>query len=351
MANTDNGPISYKELLPPIIQENYGKWLYHEYPRPGVLKHVGPAGALYSVRVGTPRLLAVDSIRELCGVADKYCDGYLRFTSRNNIEFLVSDEANVEPLVDECNERGYPVGGTHNSLSNIVHTQGWVHCHTPASDASGVVKAIMDDLYEYFTTDQLPNKLHIAMACCLNMCGAAHCSDIAVVGIHRTVPRINHEQVRKSSEIPSLVACCPTGAIRPDPANKSVKVVDERCMYCGNCYTMSPGMHIMDAENDGLAILIGGKVSNARTDPSFSRMVIPFLPNNPPRWPEMTEAVRGIVEAWVCNAHKGERLGEWVERIGWERFFSITGIPFSDKLIDDYIFSRESFRTSAAFKY
>ncbi|MEG1168454.1 MAG: sulfite reductase, dissimilatory-type beta subunit, partial [Gordonibacter sp.] len=164
MAKTDNGPISYKELLPPIIQENYGKWLYHEYPRPGVLKHVGPAGTLYSVRVGTPRLLAVDSIRELCGVADKYCDGYLRFTSRNNIEFLVSDEANVEPLVDECNERGYPVGGTHNSLSNIVHTQGWVHCHTPASDASGVVKAIMDDLYEYFTTDQLPNTLHIAMA-------------------------------------------------------------------------------------------------------------------------------------------------------------------------------------------
>lgn len=351
MGNTDKGPICYKELLPPIIKENYGKWMYHEYPRPGVLKHVGPAGDLYSVRVGTPRLLSIDSIRELCDIADKYCDGYLRFTSRNNIEYLVTDEANVEPLIAECHELGYPVGGTHNSLSSIVHTQGWVHCHTPASDASGVVKAIMDDLYEYYVSDKLPAKLHIAMACCLNMCGAAHCSDIAVVGVHRTPPRIDHETVRKSSEIPSLVACCPTGAIRPDPANKSVKVVEERCMYCGNCYTMSPGMHILDAENDGLAILIGGKVSNARTAPTFSRMVIPFLPNTAPRWPETTAAVHNIVDAWVENAHKGERLGEWVERIGWERFFSITGIPFSDKLIDDYIFSRETFRTSAAFKY
>ena len=44
-------------------------------------------------------------------------------------------------------------------------------------------------------------------------------------------------------------------------------------------------------------------------------------------------------------------MGEWIERIGWERFFSVTGIPFNDKLIDDYIFSRETFRTSAAFKY
>lgn len=352
MGTTDQGPISYKDQLPPIVQANYGKWLYHEYPRPGVLKHVGPEGDLYSVRVGTPRLLSIDSIRELCSVADKYCDGYLRFTSRNNIEFLLSDETKVEPLIAECHELGYPAGGTHNALSSIVHTQGWVHCHTPASDASGVVKAVMDDLYEYYISDdKLPAKLHIAMACCLNMCGAAHCSDIAIVGVHRTVPRIDHEAVRKSSEIPSLVACCPTGAIRPDPANKSVKVVEERCMYCGNCYTMSPGMHIIDQENDGLAILIGGKVSNARTAPSFSRMVIPFLPNTPPRWPETIAAVRQIVDAWVENAHKGERLGEWVERIGWERFFSITGIPFSDKLIDDYIFSRETFRTTAAFKY
>ena len=40
MATTDQGPISYKEQLPPIIRENYGKWEYHEFPRPGVLKHV-----------------------------------------------------------------------------------------------------------------------------------------------------------------------------------------------------------------------------------------------------------------------------------------------------------------------
>ena len=232
-----------------------------------------------------------------------------------------------------------------------MHTQGWVHCHTPATDASGITKAVMDDLFEYFQRDDLPNKLRIAMACCLNMGGAAHVSDIALVGIHRTVPRMDHEAIRKGTEIPSLVACCPTAAIRPDPKNKSVTIVEERCMYCGNCYTMSPGMHIMDAKNDGVAILIGGKVSNARTAPSFSRMVIPFLPNNPPRWPEVTEAVRHIVDLWIANARRGERLGEWVERIGWERFFSLSGIPFTDKHIDDYIFSRETFRTSAAFKY
>ncbi|NLU47207.1 MAG: dissimilatory-type sulfite reductase subunit beta [Syntrophomonadaceae bacterium] len=352
MAKIDIGPPDYRNFLPPVIKENYGKWKYHELVRPGVLKHVAESGdELYTIRVGSPRLVSVDFIRNICDIADKYCKGYLRFTSRNNIEVLTDDAANVEPIIEACRALGLPVGGTGRSISNIVHTQGWIHCHTPASDASGIVKAVMDDLYEYFERDDLPGKLRIAMACCLNMCGAAHCSDIAIVGVHRTPPVLDHEIIRKGAEIPSLVACCPTGAIRPDPKNKSVAVKEDKCMYCGNCYTMSPGMQILDAKNDGLAIMVGGKVSNARSYPSFSRLVIPFLPNNPPRWPEVTEAVRNIVETWVKHARKGERLGEWIERIGWERFFTLTNIPFSDKCIDDYIFSRETFRTSAAFKY
>ena len=351
MAKLDIGP-DYRENLHPVIKENYGQWKYHEKVKPGVLKHVAQSGAeLYTIRVGSPRLVSVDYIRDICALADQYCDGYLRFTSRHNIEFLTGDASQVEPLIEACQAMGLPVGGTGRSLSNIVHTQGWIHCHTPATDASGIVKAVMDDLYEYFERDDLPAKLRVAMACCLNMCGAVHCSDIAILGVHRTPPVINHEIIQKGTEIPSLVASCPTGAIRPDPKNKSVAVRNEKCMYCGNCFTMSPGMQILDAENDGIAILVGGKVSNARSVPSFSRLVIPFLPNNPPRWPEVTEAVRNIVETWLRHARTGERVGEWIERIGWERFFTLADIPFSDKCIDDYIFSRETFRTSAAFKY
>ena len=116
--------------------------------------------------------------------------GYLRFTSRNNIEFLLTDAANIEPLKAELFALGYPVGGTKNSISNIVHTQGWIHCHSAATDASGIVKAVMDPLYERFTHQNLPGKLRIALACCVNMCGAVHCSDIAILGIHRTPPKV-----------------------------------------------------------------------------------------------------------------------------------------------------------------
>ncbi len=170
---------------------------------------------IYTVRAGSPRLLSVQTIRLFADLADKYCGGYLRFTSRNNVEFLLDNPANIEPLKKELFANGFPVGGTNNAISNIVHTQGWVHCHSSATDASGIVKAVMDALYDRFTHENLPAKLRIALACCLNMCGAVHCSDIAILGIHRKPPKINHETLPKTCEMPTLIASCPTGAIRP----------------------------------------------------------------------------------------------------------------------------------------
>ncbi|HKJ60937.1 MAG TPA: dissimilatory-type sulfite reductase subunit beta, partial [Hyphomicrobiales bacterium] len=168
---TDVGPPSYDKYLPPIIRKNYGQWKYHEKLAPGVLCHVSESGdRLYTVRGGTPRLLGIQSIRKFADLADKYCGGYLRFTSRNNIEFLLEDAANIEPLKQELAALGIPVGGTNNSISNIVHTQGWVHCHSAATDASGIVKCVMDAVHEHFTHEDLPAKLRIALACCLNMC-------------------------------------------------------------------------------------------------------------------------------------------------------------------------------------
>ena len=102
---TDIGPPHYEKFLHPVIKENYGKWEYHEILKPGVMVHVGESGdKLYTVRVASPRLLAIESIRKFCDIADKYCDGYLRFTSRNNVEFLLTDAAKIQPLKKELDE-------------------------------------------------------------------------------------------------------------------------------------------------------------------------------------------------------------------------------------------------------
>jgi sulfite reductase beta subunit len=249
---TDIGPREPSEFYPPIIKNNYGKWLYHEILEPGVLVHVSESGdECYTVRVGGCRLMSVSHLREICEIADKHCDGYLRFTTRNNVEFMVDSKDKVGPLKDDLLSRKqpggcfkFPVGGSGAGVTNIVHTQGWVHCHTPATDASGPVKATMDVLFDEFTSMRLPAKVKVSLACCLNMCGAVHCSDIAILGYHRKPPLLDHEYLDKMCEIPLAIASCPTAAIKPAKVEfkgeklNSVSVKNERCMFCGNCYTM-----------------------------------------------------------------------------------------------------------------
>jgi sulfite reductase beta subunit len=346
---TDIGPPHYEKYLPPVVKENYGKWKYHEIVKPGVMVHVGESGQkLFTVRAASPRLMSIQKIRQFADLADKYCDGYMRFTSRHNAEFLLTDEAKIDPLIAELKKIGHPVGGIGNAISSIVHTQGWIHCHSAATDASGIVKAVMDEVFPYFEERKLPGKLRIALACCLNMCGAVHCSDIAILGVHRKPPRVNHGTLNKICEIPNVVAACPTAAVRPATVegNPSVEVIEEQCMYCANCYTVCPSMPLNDPENDGVSIWVGGKVSNARSEPMFSKLAIPYLPNNPPRWPEVTSAVRNLVELWAKNARPYERMGEWINRITWPRFFRLADIPFQKEHIDDFKHAGLTFKRS-----
>ncbi len=107
-------------------------------------------------------------------------------------------------------------------------------------------------------------------------------------------------------------------------------------MFCGNCYTMCPSMPFADDVGDGIVIMAGGKVSNRISAPKFSKVVVAFLPNEAPRWPQTTGVIKNIVEAYAKDANKYERLGEWAERIGWERFFEKCELEFTHHLIDDF---------------
>lgn len=352
IRKTDIGPPHYGQFLPPVLKKNYGDWKYHERLDAGTMVHVANGGdKVFTVRVGSPRILSTDTIREMLDIADKHCDGFLRFTSRNNVEFMTPDEKKVDGLKKDLKSKGYAIGGIGPRITNMVHTQGWVHCHSACTDASGLVKAIMDDLYPYFAEKELPNKVRLALACCVNMCGAVHCSDIAVVAVHRKVPVIDHDKLKDMCEIPTTIGSCPTRAISPDPAKKSVKINPDKCMYCGNCFTVCPPIDIHNPEQDGVAIVVGGKIGSLRTRPKFSKLAIPFFYNEPPRWPKVVAAVRNILEVYAKNARKHERVGEWIERIGWEKFFKLTGIEFTFQHIDDFTFMRDTMRTSAAFKW
>ena len=119
----ETGVPDAKQYMHPTLLKNHGNWKYHDRPRPGVLHHVSHSGdEVWTVRAGTQRQMDVHTIR-------------------SNIEYMVADQTKVAPLIEALEKSGFPVGGTGNSVSMIAHTQGWLHCDIPGTDASGVVKA------------------------------------------------------------------------------------------------------------------------------------------------------------------------------------------------------------------
>ncbi|MCW2306281.1 dissimilatory-type sulfite reductase subunit beta [Rhodobium gokarnense] len=336
------------QYMHPVMKKNYGNWDWHERPRPGVLRHVSKDGeSIYTVRAGTQRQMDLYTIRKLCDIGDQFADGHVRFTTRSNIEFLVADPAKVDPLIEKLQAEGFPVGGTGNSISMISHTQGWLHCDIPGTDASGVVKSLMDQMYDDFIKEEMPNRVRITTSCCQINCGGQ--GDIAINVQYTKPPRINHDLVANVCERPAVVARCPVAAIRPAMVNgkPSLEVDEKKCICCGACYPPCPPMQINGDDSTKLAIWVGGKHSNARSKPTFHKLVMANLPNNPPRWPEVSEVVGKILKAYKDNARDWERMGEWIERIGWPRFFELADLPFTKHHLDTWTGARHNMNMSA----
>jgi len=340
------------QYMHPVMVKNFGQWQWHDHPRPGVLRHVAESGdAIWTVRAGTQRILDVFTLRTVGDIGDEFADGHVRFTIRSNIEYMVDGEEKVNPLIDALESAGFVVGGTGNSVAMIAHTQGWLHCDIPGTDASGIVKSMMDELIDEFRNCNMPNRVHITTSCCQINCGGQ--GDIAINVQHTKPPKINHDLVANVCERPSVVARCPVAAIRPAQVNgkPTLEVDEKKCICCGACYPPCPPMQINDPEHTKLAIWVGGNHSNARSKPSFQKLVASGIPNNPPRWPEATAIVKKILNTYKDDARDWERINDWIDRIGWSRFFELTGLPFTKYHIDHWRGSRKSLNSSTHIRF
>ena len=142
---------------------------------------------------------------------------------------MIDQESKVGPLIVELEKNGFVVGGTKNSVAMISHTQGWLHCDIPGTDASGVVKAMMDEVIDEFKGWNMPNRVHMTTSCCQINCGGQ--GDIAINVQHTKPPKINHDLVSNVCERPSVVARCPVAAIRPAQVNGKPSLKLMRKMY------------------------------------------------------------------------------------------------------------------------
>jgi sulfite reductase beta subunit len=129
--------------------------------------------------------------------------------------------------------------------------------------------------------------------------------------------------------VPEVAEVCPTGAIKvygKQDGTVGLDIIRSKCIACGRCRDVCDWIDF-DSSKAGVAILLGGKASNTGRGPLPSVQVIPWVPANPPGYKEIVAVVKKIIDEWRKDAKQGERIGDWLMRIGYEEFYKRLNIP------------------------
>lgn len=153
-----------------------------------------------------------------------------------------------------------------------------------------------------------PLKLHhefrVSVSDCPNSCSRPQIADLGLVGCRK--PVISDKACEGCG---ACVQACKEEALRLEFGGL---VLDpERCLGCGQCIQVCPSGSLQGGVT-GYRVLIGGKLGR------HPRLATELSGVHPVE--EALRLVERIVDLYVKECRKGERLGEIVERKGWEGF-------------------------------
>ena len=336
-------PVPYTRWLPDIVQRNIGRWVDRKFHGAGIVEHISATGDhLFTVKVGgTPNVrFSTETLRKLTDIADAHGAASLRFTRSGNIEIFASSLPAALEVKQAVEEAGFFVGGWGNTLWSIGSCTAYLTCTTAVIDAPSLTKVLYDHMVPYFTGEiPLPSKLRINVGGCPTSCGGL-VADIVLTGHYGAVPGFDAEKIRLclpsradvlDKVVPEVQMVCPVNAIRsfakPD-GTVGIEIIEKKCIGCGRCKDVCD--HITwDPDKVGVSVLIGGKSSNTGVGPTLARVLVPWIPAHPPEYREAVAVVRKIIDAWRAGAKPGERVADWITRVGMKNVFETLKVPVS----------------------
>jgi sulfite reductase beta subunit len=336
----DGPPRPYVNYIPEFVSSKVGTWKRHVVLPDGIIEHETVKGEkVYSIRFGSTSNARYhsDTIRKFARISESH-GAVLRFTNASNIEFVASSQEKVNKIKEEMRQLGFISGGWGKRLWNITSCAGFFHCPLAGTDSPSIAKSLGDSLLPYFQKESLPGKLAIAVSGCPACCSGGFTADLSVVGLHTEIPIVTEEI--KACDLMGTLLSCPTGAIQfsalPD-GKKTLVIREPLCIGCGICVGVCRGLVFRTPEKtDGHAIIVGGKASSTQNGTAIGRVVVPYLPNDPPRYDLTIRIINRIIDTWKKDARDGERIGTWIGRIGWARFFERTGLPYCKENMDSF---------------
>ncbi len=255
---------------------------------------------LFAIRIRTiaGNLTSVQ-MRNLADLSDKYGNGQLHITTRQSVEMHWVPESQLGDIFHEIHDLGLLPAVRGPRVLTTIACLGVALCKKAICDT----KALAAQLDASMVGREQPGKTKIALSGCPNSCAKPQINDIGLHGV--IVP----------SAVDGCVGCnncvniCKAKAITV--CDRVPYILVEKCISCGLCVRSCPKQALI-GQNQGYTVFIGGKIGNK---PMLGNKVFTVIPEK-----KAIFYIEAILCAYNRLAHKGERIGDVITRIGLAGF-------------------------------
>ncbi len=268
-----------------------------------------------------------DLFRKLCGIIDKYSGGLIHLSATtSDMELIEVPHDKIGDMVKEVEAMGMDVGSTDVTLRTVKACIGPARCDVAVFDTVGFRQAFTEHFLDDMQYPRFPHKIKTKAAGCPNDCVfGAHKAEIFVAGVFRDAPKVNQEKladwVEKGGDIEYICSRCPGQAMTWE--NGKLDIDNDKCLHCMYCINRCPA--IRPGDDRGAAILVGGKY-RSKYGPTLAKVLIPFVEANPPEYKEILDIIQKIVDVYDEHSLSKERMGEFLYRIGFDKFMELMGL-------------------------
>lgn len=267
-------------------------------------------------------------LHTLCDLSEKYAYGLLHLMSNSgDVEILGIPTENLKPLVNELNAHGFDVGSTGDDYRNATECVSFARCDAALVDAMGIRAAWYARFLDDVQYPRFPHKIKTRISGCPNDCArASQAACIGIIGVFRDAPKINpatlEEWAAAGGPIAYIVSRCPGRAMVWE--GKKLEIDPDACVHCMYCINkMSPA--VRRGDDQGVALLVGAKM-RGKYGPLMGKVLVPFIPAQPPEYAELFDLIERVTEVYDANAKRKERMGDFIFRIGFDKFAEMCGI-------------------------
>lgn len=241
-----------------------------------------------------------DQLKVISELAEKYGSGYVHITTRQGIQIPDINIHDLDAITKELEDNGTPPGSCGPRVRNIIACPGNKECNYGIVDTYGL-GGMLDD--EFFGED-MPVKIKFAVTGCPNACAKPQENDLGIMGILKPALYID-----ECTGCGTCTFMCPEKAIVME--DDRAKIEWDKCNLCGACVGACP-TDLIGEEWTGYKIFVGGKIGK------HPKLGVELTETRSPE--EAVALFRKVIDWSKENTNIGERLGNCLDRVGFENF-------------------------------